>query len=130
MLAQVLPSVIELVQQNQGLVRAVWGRIPAGLAFRIARLSREVDAIALREEDFRWYVEHVAAMEEHVRGASATRLVRLWHRALEQGPEFAAELLVRVGEEGDDLRQLSPFAGLLSDEERRLLLAAVTAAIT
>jgi pimeloyl-ACP methyl ester carboxylesterase len=62
-LEKVLPSVIELVEQNQGLVRAVWGRIPAGLAFRIARLSREVDAIALREEDFRWYVEHVAAME-------------------------------------------------------------------
>ncbi len=62
-LAQVLPAIIELVEQNQGLVRAVWGRIPAGLAFRIARLSGEVDALAIREEDFRWYVEHVAAME-------------------------------------------------------------------
>lgn len=62
-LAQVLPAIIELVEQNEGLVRAVWGRIPAGLAFRIARLSGEVDSLAIREEDFRWYVEHVAAME-------------------------------------------------------------------
>ena len=62
-LAQVLPAIIELVERNAGLVRAVWGRIPAGLAFRIARLSGEVDALAIREEDFRWYVEHIAAME-------------------------------------------------------------------
>lgn len=62
-LAQVLPAIIDLVENNEGLVRAFWGRIPAGLAFRIARLSGEVDALAIREEDFRWYVEHVAAME-------------------------------------------------------------------
>lgn len=62
-LAQVLPTIIELVEANEGLVRAVWGRIPAGLAYRLARLTREVDGIALREEDFRWYVDHVAAME-------------------------------------------------------------------
>ncbi|MFO0684488.1 MAG: alpha/beta hydrolase [Sandaracinus sp.] len=62
-LAQVLPTIIELVEANEGLVRAVWGRIPAGLAYRIARLTREVDGIALREEDFRWYVDHVSAME-------------------------------------------------------------------
>ncbi len=62
-LEQVLPSIIELVEKHQGLARALWGRMPAGLAFRFARLSREVDALAIREEDFRWYVEHVAAME-------------------------------------------------------------------
>jgi pimeloyl-ACP methyl ester carboxylesterase len=62
-LEQVLPTIIELVEKHQGLARALWGRIPAGLAFRFARLSREVDALAIREEDFRWYLEHVAAME-------------------------------------------------------------------
>lgn len=62
-LAQVLPTIIELVEQNEGIVRALWGRIPAGIAFRIARLSGEVDSLAIREEDFRWYVEHVAAMD-------------------------------------------------------------------
>ncbi len=62
-LAQVLPRVIAAVENNRGIARALWGRIPAGIAFQIARLSGEVDRLAIREEDFRWYVEHVAAME-------------------------------------------------------------------
>lgn len=62
MLAQVLPSILEMVGKNEGLVRALWGRIPAGLAFRLAKLAGEID-LNVREEDFRWYVEHVAAME-------------------------------------------------------------------
>lgn len=62
-LKQVLPSIIELVERNQGLARALWGRIPPGLAFKFAQLSREVDRLAIREEDFRWYMEHVATME-------------------------------------------------------------------
>lgn len=62
-LAQVLPSIIELVEKNEGLVRALWGRIPAGLAFRLASAAGEIDRLAVREEDFRWYVEHVAAMD-------------------------------------------------------------------
>lgn len=62
-LKQVLPSVIRLVEENQGLARALWGRIPPGFAFKLATLMREVDGVSLREEDFRWYMEHVAAME-------------------------------------------------------------------
>jgi pimeloyl-ACP methyl ester carboxylesterase len=62
-LEQVLPTIIETIEKNQGLARALWGRIPPGLAFRMAQLSREVDALAIREEDFRWYMEHVATME-------------------------------------------------------------------
>lgn len=62
-LKQVLPTVIDVVTKNQGVARALWGRIPPRLAFRIARLSREVDALALQEEDFRWYMTHVATME-------------------------------------------------------------------
>lgn len=62
-LKQVLPSIIDIVERNQGLARALWGRIPPGLAFKVAQLSREVDRLAIREEDFRWYMEHVATME-------------------------------------------------------------------
>lgn len=62
-LKQVLPSIIDVVERNQGVARALWGRIPPGLAFKLAQLSREVDALAIREEDFRWYMEHVATME-------------------------------------------------------------------
>lgn len=63
MLKQVLPTIIEAVESNRGLVRALWGRMPSRLAFQIARLSGEVDRMAIREEDFLWYVDHVASME-------------------------------------------------------------------
>ena len=62
-LKQVLPTLLEFIERNQAAVRALWGRIPAGLSFRIAQLSREVDSLAIREEDFRLYMEHVASMD-------------------------------------------------------------------
>lgn len=62
-LKQVLPTVIRIVEENQGLARALWGRIPPGVAFKLASFMREVDTVTIREEDFRWYMEHVAAME-------------------------------------------------------------------
>ncbi len=66
LLKQVLPAIIELVERNPGVARALWGRIPPRVAFRIARLAREDDALATREEDFRWYLEHFAAMEPQI----------------------------------------------------------------
>jgi pimeloyl-ACP methyl ester carboxylesterase len=63
MLKQVLPGILERVERNRGLARALWGRIPAKVAYRLAKLSGEVDVAALREEDFAWYVEHVSALE-------------------------------------------------------------------
>ncbi len=58
-LKNVLPGVLEAVQKHRHLARALWGRVPASMAFRIARLSGEVDRLAIREEDFRMYWEHV-----------------------------------------------------------------------
>jgi pimeloyl-ACP methyl ester carboxylesterase len=66
MLKQVLPSLIEAVQKHRSLARALWGRVPAGLAYRMATMSREVDALAIREEDFRHYWEHVSVMDPDV----------------------------------------------------------------
>lgn len=65
-LKQVLPGLLDAVERRRGLARALWGRIPAKLAFHIARLSKEVDALAIREEDFRPYMEHVASMDPKV----------------------------------------------------------------
>lgn len=62
-LKQVLPGVIDFVERHRGVARALWGRMPARVAYRIAKLSGEVDVRALREEDFVWYVEHVATLE-------------------------------------------------------------------
>lgn len=58
-LKQVLPRLIEYAQGNQGMARALWGRVPSGLAFRLARLSGEVDGLTIREEDFRMYWDHI-----------------------------------------------------------------------
>lgn len=85
-LAQVLPSIIELVEKNEGLVRALWGRIPAGLAFRLASAAGEVNRLVLREEDFRWYVEHVAAMDPRL-------FLSMLHLA---GEHTAEDLLGRI----------------------------------
>lgn len=66
MLKQVLPAILDAVERRKGLARALWGRLPSRLAFHIARLSKEVDALAIREEDFRPYMEHVSAMEPSI----------------------------------------------------------------
>lgn len=63
MLKQILPGLLDAVERRRGLARALWGRIPAKLAFHIARLSNEIDALAIREEDFRPYMEHVSSMD-------------------------------------------------------------------
>lgn len=66
MLKQVLPAILDAVERRKGLARALWGRLPSRLAFHIARLSKEVDALAIREEDFRPYMEHVSAMDPSI----------------------------------------------------------------
>ena len=95
-LKQVLPTIIEQVEKNQGLARALWGRIPPGLAFRIAQLSREVDSLSIREEDFRWYMEHVATMEPSIFFA----MLRLAgeHTAEDVLPRIAVPALVLAAE--------------------------------
>lgn len=65
-LKQVLPGIIEKVQTHTGLARALWGRIPPGLAFRVARMSGEIDGLAIREEDFRHYWDHINVMDPEV----------------------------------------------------------------
>lgn len=63
LLQQVLPSLIEMVQKHYKVARALWGQVPTKLAYRVARLSNEVDAASMREEDFRHYWEHIAVMD-------------------------------------------------------------------
>ncbi len=65
-LSQILPRIREGARRHQGLARAIWGRVPTSLAYRMARLSGEVDAVTIREEDFRRYWEHIAVMDPDV----------------------------------------------------------------
>lgn len=65
-LSQILPVVRERARKHRGFARALWGRIPASVAYRVARLSGEVDAVTIREEDFKNYWEHIAVMDPDV----------------------------------------------------------------
>jgi excisionase family DNA binding protein len=58
----------------------------------------------------------------HPSGMSARWLDR-WQAILEAGPEAVLDTLMSVTPEAIELRQNSPFAGVLSDEERRTVLA-------
>jgi len=66
LLSQVLPRVIETARGRRGLARALWSRVPSRLAYRLARLSGEVDAATLREEDFVTYWDHISVMDPDV----------------------------------------------------------------
>ncbi|MEM9192239.1 MAG: alpha/beta hydrolase [Myxococcota bacterium] len=65
-LSQILPGVRATAQKHRGFARAIWGRVPTAVAYRLARLSGEVDANTIREEDFRRYWEHIAVMDPDV----------------------------------------------------------------
>ncbi len=60
----------------------------------------------------------------HPAGMSARRLAR-WHRIIDQGPEAVMRVLVAETEDADELRQNSPFAGVLPEAERLAVLRAV-----
>lgn len=62
LLKNVLPGIVESVSRHRLLARALWGRLPTRVAFRLARLTGEVDRLSIREEDFRTYWEHVNLM--------------------------------------------------------------------
>jgi len=62
-LSQILPGIRANVQRHRGVARALWGRVPPALAYRLARVSGEVDPNTIREDDFRRYWEHVCVMD-------------------------------------------------------------------
>ncbi len=66
LLDQALPSLIRAARSFPGVARAVWGRIPAAIAFRIACAGRELDAERIQEEDFQRYWDHAALMDPDI----------------------------------------------------------------
>lgn len=66
LLDQMLPGLIRGAQMFPGVARAVWGRVPAALAFRVACAGRELDRDRIQEEDFQRYWEHAALMDPDV----------------------------------------------------------------
>jgi len=50
MLHRVLPVLIEKVRRYETIARALWGRLPPALSYRVARWLREIDGGSLRPE--------------------------------------------------------------------------------
>lgn len=61
---------------------------------------------------------NLSRMSDHVHGSQARSWVRECSEALDGPTGDLVELLVREDEHGVDMRQVSPFAGVLSDDER------------
>lgn len=114
---------------------------------RAASLPSEPTGLTRREERTSWYLhravasklrtgareqiltiarENLAAMRAGVRGPQAHAWVDEWEKALNGPTSDLIALMLRTDTGGIDLRQVSPFAGALSQDER---LAAIRRAV-
>lgn len=94
-------------------LRALWlGRVIAG---RIALDPQSALAKA------RWNLEHYRRIHA---GSSTVRWLDEWSRVLDQGPDEVMRVLTAETPYARDLRQNSPFAGILSPHERAAVLTA------
>ncbi len=62
-LEQVLPKVMDIVEKQPELVRAVWSRIPPEMALKAALLARDVDPAHVRREDLLPYLKHMTHVD-------------------------------------------------------------------
>lgn len=65
-LERLLPHLSRIAVEHGPLVRALWGRVPAKLAYLIGSWIGEIDGTLLRRDDFLAYVEHLATMDPDV----------------------------------------------------------------
>ncbi len=63
LLHRALPRLIEQVQRNRGIARALWGRLPPALSYRVAGWLGEIDGPSMDPDDFRQYVEHLSDID-------------------------------------------------------------------
>ena len=71
--------------------------------------------------------ENLKRSEVVVGDNAAQRWISEWRDVLDRGPEAVRVTLLDPTPHGHDMRQMTPFAGLLSDDERNAALAAVDA---
>jgi pimeloyl-ACP methyl ester carboxylesterase len=92
----ILPSLQGVAQKMPHLVRALWSRVPSGLAFNIAMKAREIDPSRVRAEDFLPYLSHMT----HVDFPMFLRMLRAAgeHDARDLLPHIEAPVLVVAGD--------------------------------
>ena len=66
--------------------------------------------------------KNIALLKRRPRALLAEGWVREWEQAAELGPDAVATVAMTEGERGDDLRQVSPPAGVLPQEVRLQVL--------
>ena len=128
-------STLERMARSAGLELQM--RLAPGDRGALLRDRRERRSLALAtatagavRRDFdraRRLAEENLERTEKVVGAAGGRWVEEWRRLLEAGPDAVGEALIDPGDHGHDLRQMSPFAGLLSDDTRQAVLDAAEA---
>jgi len=92
----ILPKVMDIVDKQPDLVRAIWSRIPPEMAFKAALLARDVDPDRVRGEDMIPYIKHMT----HVDFPMFLRMLRAAgeHSAEEYLAKIDVPVLIVAGE--------------------------------
>src|SRR5205814_1658570 len=60
---RILPKLMDIVDKQPDIVRAVWSRIPPEMALKAALLARDVDPSHVRREDMLPYLKHMTHVD-------------------------------------------------------------------
>ena len=91
-----LPKLTEIAAKQPDIVRALWSRIPADMAMKMARKAGDVDAAKIRDEDMLPYLQHMTLVDfplflRMLKGAGE-------HTSEDYLPEIHVPVLVVAGE--------------------------------
>jgi len=86
------------------------------------RLLAELEAVV----ELAW--RNLARLREVHESGHSEPYFREWEELLSQGPEAAARMLSSTSQRACDMRSASPFAGILTEEERWAIIEATTKA--
>lgn len=107
---------VEAMRRRRALtreeLRSLW--LNRVVAARVAEDPGRVLAHARRNLD---------RLERIHQGTTVMPWLGRWREVVDAGPEAVMEMLTTKSPEGAELRQNSPFAGVLSDDERKRVLA-------
>jgi pimeloyl-ACP methyl ester carboxylesterase len=95
-LDMILPKLMDIVDKQPDVVRAIWSRIPPEVAMRAALLARDVDPGNIRREDMLPYLKHMT----HVDFPMFLRMLRAAgdHTAEDWLQEVDVPVLIVAGE--------------------------------
>lgn len=62
-LDMILPKVLDIVDKQPNIARAIWSRIPPEVALKAALLARDVDPTHVRREDMLPYLKHMTHVD-------------------------------------------------------------------